>query len=148
MRGVLNRLVRPFGYEVVRPRRKIDPDMASDEDFMRIHDTCQPFTMTSTERMYGLYQSVKYIVAEDIPGDIVECGVWMGGSAMVAAMTLDLVGDTTRNVHLYDTYEGMTPPTDQDVNFQGARSSSFKTKPNNDDDSDALWQAMCRAANM
>ena len=100
MRGALNRLVRPFGYEVVRPRKKIDPDILSDEAFMKILAVCQPYTMTSVERMYGLYQSVKYIVERDIPGDIVECGVWMGGSSMVAAMTLDLVGDPSRKLHL------------------------------------------------
>ena len=76
---------------------------------MRIYEVCDPFTMTSIERMYGLYRAVRYVVDQDIPGDIVECGVWMGGSAMVAAMTLDLVGDTSRGLHLYDTFEGMTP---------------------------------------
>lgn len=139
MRGVLNRLVRPFGYEVVRRRRKTDPDMASDTEFMRIHDVCRPFTMTSTERMYGLYQSVKYLVAEDIPGDVVECGVWMGGSAMVAAMTLDLVGDTSRNIHLYDTYEGMTPPTEQDVNFQGVHANDFLDPGDRIDGESNVW---------
>jgi hypothetical protein len=51
--------VRPFGYEVVRPRKKIDPDILSDEDFLRRLEVCQPFTTTSVERMYGLYQTVK-----------------------------------------------------------------------------------------
>ena len=47
---------------------------------MRIYEVCDPFTMTSIERMYGLYRAVRYVVDQDIPGDIVECGVWMGGS--------------------------------------------------------------------
>jgi hypothetical protein len=51
--------VRPFGYEVVRPRKKIDPDISSNEDFLRRLEVCQLFTMTPVERMYGLYQTVK-----------------------------------------------------------------------------------------
>lgn len=139
MRGILNRLVRPFGYEVIRRRRKIDPDIASDSDFIRIHDVCRPYTMTSMERMYGLYQAVRYLVEDDIPGDIVECGVWMGGSAMVAAMTLDLVGDTSRGIHLYDTYEGMTPPTEQDVNFQGVHANDFLDPGDRIDGESNVW---------
>ena len=125
MRGVLDKLARPFGYSVVRSRPKIDPDISSDRDFTRIHEVCDPFTMTSIERMYGLYRAVKYVVEQNIPGDIVECGVWMGGSAMVAAMTLDLVGDRSRDLYLYDTFEGMTPPSDQDVNHEGVHANDF-----------------------
>jgi len=139
VRGVLNRLVRPFGYEVVRPRKKIDPDILSDEAFMKILAVCQPYTVTSVERMYGLYQSVKYIVERDIPGDIVECGVWMGGSSMVAAMTLDLVGDTSRKLHLYDTFEGMTPPTEQDVNYQGVHANDFLDPGDRVDGESNVW---------
>ena len=139
MRGVLNRLVRPFGYEVIRPRRKIDPDISADSDFMRIREICQPYTMTSVEKMYGLYQAVRYLVDKDVPGDIVECGVWMGGSSMVAAMTLDLVGDTSRNIHLYDTYEGMPPPTEQDVNFQGVHANDFLDPNDRIDGESNVW---------
>ena len=139
MRGVLDRLVRPFGYRVIRRRRKVDPDISSDRDFMHIHDVCNPFTMTSIERMYGLYQAVKYSVEEDVPGDIVECGVWMGGSAMVAAMTLDLVGDTSRNLYLYDTFEGMTPPTDHDVNHEGVHANDFLNPEDRVDGESNVW---------
>lgn len=37
--------------------------MAPGADFMRIRDVCRPFAMTSTERMHGLYQSLKYFTA-------------------------------------------------------------------------------------
>ena len=66
MRGVFDRMVRPFGYRVIRKKPKIDPDIASDADFMRIYEVCDPFTMTSIERMYGLYRAVRYVVDQDI----------------------------------------------------------------------------------
>jgi hypothetical protein len=67
--------VCPFGYEVVRLSKKIDPDILSDEDFLRRLKVCQPFTMTPVERMYGLYQTAKYAVTRDVPGYIGECGI-------------------------------------------------------------------------
>jgi hypothetical protein len=74
--------------------------------------------MTSPERMYALYESVRYIVAAGIPGDIVECGVWRGGSSVMAAVTLAEIG-ATRRLWLYDTFEGMPPPGEHDVRYSG-----------------------------
>ena len=70
--------------------------------------------MTSKERMYALYKSVEYIIKTDIPGDFVECGVWRGGSTMLIAFTLIELNATNRKIYLYDTFKGMTKPTDYD----------------------------------
>lgn len=76
-----------------------------------------PFTMTSPERVAALCDSVDYIVRCGIPGDIVECGVWRGGSTMAAALQLLACGSTDRRVWLYDTFDGMTPPSESDRDF-------------------------------
>jgi hypothetical protein len=68
--------------------------------------------------MYALYESVRYIVSAGIAGDIVECGVWRGGSAMIAALTL-VEMDASRRMWLYHTFEGMPPPGDYDVYSSG-----------------------------
>jgi len=47
-----------------------------------------PFTRTGAERVYALIQAIKYIAQADVPGAIVECGVWRGGSMMPVAKTL------------------------------------------------------------
>jgi len=87
-------------------------------DFDNFHkeiiEKVRPYTMTSNERLFALIESVKYIVSNNIEGDIVECGVWKGGSMMAAAETLRKLGNTNRQLYLYDTYAGMTPPTDED----------------------------------
>jgi O-methyltransferase len=85
-----------------------------DPDFLEIYRRCSPFTMTSIERMYALYQATRYVVAREVPGDVVECGVWRGGSSMLAALTLERAGDGQRALHLFDTFEGMTRPTQED----------------------------------
>ena len=74
--------------------------------------------MTSTERMYALYQAVRYVARAPLPGAFVECGVWKGGSAMVAALTFQELGDPPRDFYLYDTYEGMVEPTARDISFR------------------------------
>ncbi|MDQ2762026.1 MAG: TylF/MycF family methyltransferase [Pseudomonadota bacterium] len=90
-----------------------------DPAFAAIHNLCRPATMTSVERMYALYKAVEYLVAADIPGDFAECGVWRGGSVMVMAATLVVQGRTDRRIFLYDTFEGMSPPTVSDLDLAG-----------------------------
>jgi hypothetical protein len=80
--------------------------------------------MTSIERVYALYEAVRYVITARIPGDIVECGVWRGGSSMMAAMTLDELG-ARRPLWLYDTFEGMPPPGEHDVRYSGESATSL-----------------------
>lgn len=96
---------------------KLPPDF--DPAFTDIYKLTRAFTMTQRERMYALYESVRYISDAKIPGDLVECGVWKGGSAMIMALTLAQSGDLTRALYLYDTYEGMSTPTKMDVDVLG-----------------------------
>jgi O-methyltransferase len=82
----------------------------SDPDFYALYDRTKAFTMTSVERMYALYKTVEYISRAGIPGDIVECGVWRGGSMMLAALTLLKLGDVGRRLVLFDTFAGHPRP--------------------------------------
>jgi hypothetical protein len=72
------------------------------------------YTMTSTERQWALINAVRYVVQARVPGDIVECGVWRGGAAMAAALTLLGENAHDRRLWLYDTYAGMTAPGSDD----------------------------------
>jgi hypothetical protein len=74
----------------------------------------RPFTMTSIRRLEFLLNSISYLHANRIPGDIVECGVWKGGSIIAAAQKLASLGDLERQYWLYDTFEGMPAPTRED----------------------------------
>lgn len=93
--------------------------MAGDPDFMKMYAACRPYTMTSPERLYVLYQAVSYVIQNNIPGDFVECGVWKGGSSMMIAQVLKGLGVTDRTLWLYDTYEGMSEPGEEDRDFSG-----------------------------
>ncbi len=79
----------------------------------------KPHTMTSVERVVALCQSIAYLERRQIPGAIVECGVWKGGSMLAAALALESLGATNRELFLFDTFAGMTEPDDRDVDWQG-----------------------------
>ena len=104
-----------------------DPNSASSARFRlsltpqekEICDLVAGFTMTGVERVVSLLDATRYVADNKIAGDIVECGVWRGGSMMAVAVMLKQLGDTDRNLYLYDTFEGMTPPTDKDAQFDG-----------------------------
>jgi len=81
-----------------------------------------PFTMTGAERIIALANATRYVVENQVPGAIVECGVWRGGSMMAVAKTLLSVGAPPRELVLFDTFEGMTRPgaADRDVHGKQA----------------------------
>jgi hypothetical protein len=88
----------------------------------------KPFTMTMSERVFALRQSVQYLLQHGIQGDFVECGVWRGGSMMAVALTLLDSGVTDRNLHLFDTFEGMSAPTSDDRNAWGESAEELLAK--------------------
>jgi hypothetical protein len=93
--------------------------------------------MTSPERMFSLINAVDYITAHKIEGDIVECGVWRGGSTMTAALRLLQNNDKSRRLFLYDTFEGMSEPTNDDVHFDGSEAQNLLD--NADKINDQIW---------
>jgi O-methyltransferase len=98
----------------VKPKPKALPSDYDDEA-KEIIRAVRPWTMTGADKIYALIQAVRYVARHEVPGDVVECGVWRGGSMQAVARTLLAAGDTSRDLHLFDTYEGMPPPSDRDV---------------------------------
>lgn len=76
-------------------------------------------TLTSPERLVALVRAVEYLSDNKIDGDMVECGVFRGGSVMAAALRLADLGDTDRDFYLYDTFEGMPAPGADDTDMHG-----------------------------
>jgi O-methyltransferase len=84
-----------------------------------------PYTMTTPPRIYALRRAVEYVASRPVDGALVECGVWRGGSMMAIASTLLRLGITDRDLYLFDTYEGMTEPGEEDVKHTGERASDM-----------------------
>jgi hypothetical protein len=81
--------------------------------------------MTSPERLHALVTAVEHVTRAGIPGDFVECGVWKGGSMMAVARTLLKRGCSDRTLWLFDTFDGMPPPSDVDCDLHGRSASSL-----------------------
>ncbi len=86
----------------------------SDED-RPIIERAFPHTMTGFARLQGLVDAVRYLERSGVPGAFAECGVWRGGSVLAMLLTLQDEGTDDRDVYLYDTFEGMTRPTEEDT---------------------------------
>lgn len=84
-------------------------------DEKRIIADVRFYTMVSTERLVAIMDAVRYVVQRNVPGALIECGVWRGGSVLAMIKTLQLLGVDDRDVYLYDTFEGMTRPTEADT---------------------------------
>jgi len=121
----VNLLTRPF-----RKPKKRNAEVALSEQLANrfpdstvsqreIIEAVTPFTMTSPERILALCDAVQYVHENKIDGDIVECGVWKGGSMAAVARTLYSHAVTTRTLWMYDTFEGMSQPTENDVDLHG-----------------------------
>jgi hypothetical protein len=92
----------------------------ADPGFFPLYERSRRYTMTSWQRLYSLHSATRYVVNADVPGDFVECGVWRGGSMMMAALTLLASGSTDRRLFLFDTYEGLPKPNEAlDVDVWG-----------------------------
>jgi len=133
VRPRIKRVIRALGVKPSRsaPIKQFPPDF--DAQTIRIVNRVNEYTMTGPERLQALIYAVRYIVEYGIEGAIVECGVWRGGSMMAAALTLKELGDESRDLYLYDTYEGMTAPTD--VDGQAAK-EKFTQRKLSEDSSD------------
>lgn len=115
-------VIRMFGYNLTKQAKNIQVNNYP-IDFEELHksiiESVKEYTMTSNERIYTLIEALKYISNNNIEGDIVECGVWKGGSMMAVANTLLSLNDVNRKLYLYDTYDGMSEPTEIDIDCAG-----------------------------
>lgn len=108
-----------LGYKIERVAATPPPHyLELDNRYAPIIKAALPFTMTWYERLRVLIDATRYISQAKIPGAIVECGVWRGGSMMAAALTL-LEANDIRDIYLFDTFAGMTKPTEHDVDASG-----------------------------
>jgi O-methyltransferase len=121
--------LRRFGFDLIRfPVRDevAFPDFYAQEK--EIIEAVRPWTMTGLERIYSLMQGVRYVSDNRIPGSIVECGVWRGGSMAAVARTLVQRNDLSRDLYLFDTFEGLPAPKAEDIDYSGTHAAEVIQK--------------------
>jgi predicted O-methyltransferase YrrM len=140
----LKKIINMFGYDLHRLEGSITEAMTGAASSKIVEATLRDIavmesvrncTMTSDERLWALISAVSYVCNAKIEGDFVECGVWRGGSSMAMALKLIDMNQVGRHLWLYDTFQGMTEPTNLDreaISHQMAGDLLNKTSAQND----------------
>lgn len=127
-----------LGYDLVkRPQDDLPFDLK--KEHKGIIQAVRPFTATTPERIAALVDAVDYIATNQIPGALVECGVWRGGSMMAAALKLLAKGVTDRDLWLFDTFSGMTPPSDLDRRAWDGRTAEDMLEERSPEEVGNIW---------
>jgi O-methyltransferase len=106
-------------------RREYDLRLV-DASIRTLAERVAPFTMTDPLAVVGLVDALDYLDRANIEGAFVECGVWRGGSSMAAALWMLTDRVKQRELWLYDTFAGMTDPTEEDVRARDGLRASAK----------------------
>jgi len=78
------------------------------------------YTMVTNKNLMALYRLVQQVNKMDLPGDIVECGVWNGGSAAIMGLAARqfVNKQNSRVLWLFDSFQGLPRPTEKDGNLE------------------------------
>lgn len=67
-------------------------------------------TMIGLKRLNNLQACVEDVIKNNVPGDLIETGVWRGGATIFMRAILKAYGVTDRNVWVADSFQGLPPP--------------------------------------
>jgi O-methyltransferase len=104
------RLVEPYAIPWINDFSALSP-----EEMTRIRETgsawpARAHTMIGLRRLDRLQSCVETTIHEDIPGDLIETGVWRGGACILMRAVLKAHHDTARTVWVADSFAGLPPP--------------------------------------
>jgi O-methyltransferase len=83
-------------------------------------------TMVGRRRLHNFRAVIEQAIDEEVPGDILEAGVWRGGASILARAVLASYGVTDRRVIVADSFEGLPPPSEE---FPADAGADFHTHP-------------------
>lgn len=89
-------------------RRKFDYDSAARET--GLDWPSQAHSMIGLERMNNLHSCVEQVLRDNVPGDLIETGVWRGGASIFMRAVLRAHDVRDRSVWVADSFEGLPPP--------------------------------------
>lgn len=114
MRALLSEKLKNLATRVAGPPDlgQMIPEIA---DWQRdLIEQVRPYTMTEATALWATMQAVENAVHRGIPGAFVECGVWRGGNVILAGLLRRRLGASFA-IHAFDTFAGMTAPTEHDA---------------------------------
>jgi len=113
-----------YSYAQAHPNATLAPWLA-DRDFMKTYEAVRDHTLVDVYRLYELWSLVRETAK--VGGDIVEVGVWRGGSGCLMAKQDKLLnGGAT--VYLCDTFAGVVKASDADSAYRGGEHRDTDTR--------------------
>ncbi len=111
--GAATLSVTKSGDDRAAPERIYSRELGADELALRANGVDWPWgglTMVGLSRLDDLQRCVESIVADDVPGDLIEAGAWRGGASILIRATLDSLGADDRTLWVADSFRGLPPP--------------------------------------
>jgi O-methyltransferase len=102
-------------HSIIIPESSLSP-WRYDEQFKAVLASIKGFTLVDEMRLYELWSLTGQLA--DAPGDILEVGVWRGGSGCLVAKRSMQLGSDARVV-LCDTFSGVVKAGDEDPIYTG-----------------------------
>lgn len=95
-----------------------EPDIDDDAHrfiagFTRHYIKAPAITMLPMARMNNLELCVRTVIAERVPGDLIETGVWRGGACILMRALLESTKEPSRAVWVADSFQGLPEPDAQ-----------------------------------
>ena len=101
-------------------RKRHDFPHIKEEEFWEIYEKYIPFTLLGVLRMYDCFESIRQVAKANIAGNIVECGVYLGGCAAAMSEWAVKFGLPDRQFFLCDTFDGF-PDQTSEMDLTGAQ---------------------------
>jgi Macrocin-O-methyltransferase (TylF) len=96
------------------------------EEFKQHYFDNHAHSMVPLKRLDHLQACVVDIVRREVPGDLIEAGVWRGGTSIFMKAVLEMEGARERRVWVADSFEGL-PQVDPLLHPKEARAMEGKT---------------------
>lgn len=97
-------------------------------------------TLCSREGIVSLIRSVEHVIVNNIPGALLECGVFVGGNIQAMIKTVQACGRNDIDIYAYDTFKGMPKPEAIDFEFKvGPAYDQWKRQQNADSTTGSRW---------
>jgi O-methyltransferase len=135
---LIQKLLNFFGYKISKINSKLIFPIEIKNKEKKIIEECFSYTMTGISRMYALTKCLENVVKNNIEGSFVECGVWRGGNLILAQKIFDnLLSE--RTIYGFDTFSGMSEPTEYDIDHKGFDAKKLLNKSSKVDNKKNIW---------